>query len=83
MDVCNQGYGNLFFDPGDGIGSGSVRDRHTDDFAAGLCQLLNLSDGSRDVIGFGIGHGLDADGCPATHGNATHHDSAGFFSGYG
>ena len=79
VDIRHQRDVDRRFDSGDGLCRRFVRNRHPNDFAARIGQAPNLPDGGIDIVGFCVGHGLDADGGAASHGNITYHDPAGFF----
>ena len=80
MNIGNQGNGNLFSNAGNGLGRRHIRDRHPDDFAASLLQLLNLPDRGLDIIGHGIGHRLDRNRRAATDGHRTDMDLTSYSS---
>ncbi|VTR69781.1 hypothetical protein DESC_770156 [Desulfosarcina cetonica] len=80
MDIRDQGNRNGLFDLQNGFGGGQVGNGHAHDFAAGLGQPMNLGDGTGNIIGFRVGHGLDADGRPVSHRNGAYPDPPGFLS---
>ena len=53
-----------------------IRARHPDDIDPGLGRGINLGHGGFDIVGQGVGHGLDRDRGITTHRNGPDHDLA-------
>ena len=80
VDVGHKGNGNGLPDFADGNGSRHVGNGHAHDVASGLLQALDLGDGGPNVIGPGIGHGLDGNRGIATNGHVPDPDLTGRFA---
>ena len=57
-----------------------VGNRNAHNITAHLFQTLDLIHRGGDILGFGVGHGLDADQCPSTDEDIAHPDLAGLFA---
>ena len=78
MDVGHQGHVHLGLDLVQYLQGLLAFDRDADDLAARVLQPLDLVQGFLDLVGVGIGHGLDGNRGVAPHLDLPHHDGTGF-----
>ena len=74
VDVGHQGQRRIPADASKGPGGLFIGHGEPGHMASGLFQSVKLAEGGFHIGGFGVGHGLNAEGGAAPNGHPPHHD---------